>query len=263
MTLVITGLILLNIFQYTHLRTVNHRLDAAQTAVYALQQDLGSLKQRTLNLENRNVSDPAAPATVANPEVQSSANVADLQKQQERIQRQLQRELQKLRAATSSTEAKITQVSAEVGHVRSDLAAKDASIDRSMADLKRVMGDLGVQSNLIATNRKELDALRATGDRNYFDFALGREREPKRVSDVGMLLKRTDAKRSRFTIELLTSDKRIEKRDRTLNEPIQFYVRKRVGPYEKETDVLYEIVVNEIRPDRVVGYLTTPRGLNR
>jgi len=266
-TLVIAGLILLNIFQYTRLKTVNNRLDSTQSSLYTIQQELGTVKQRTLELENaRSIENPPTVAGIAPsepPTPESSNRILDLQKQQEKLQRQLRAELQRLRAATSSTDAKISQVSAEMGTGRSDLAAKGATMDRSMADLKRVAGDLGLQSTLIATNRKELDALRANGDRYYFDFLVMREKQPKRVSDVGILLKKTDPKRSRFTIELITSDKRIEKKDRTLNEPIQFYVKKRTGPYEKEMDVLYEVVVNEIKADQVTGYMTTPRGLSR
>ena len=66
-----------------------------------------------------------------------------------------------------------------------------------------------------------------------------------------MLLKKTDPKKNKYTIELVADDKRVEKKDKNLNEPVQFYVAKARQPYE--------IVVNEVKKDQIVGYLTTPK----
>jgi len=71
------------------------------------------------------------------------------------------------------------------------------------------------------------------------------------VGDVFIQLKRTDPKRNRFTIEILADDKKVEKKDKTVNEPVQFYTSKARQPYE--------IVVNEVRKDVIVGYLATPK----
>lgn len=46
-------------------------------------------------------------------------------------------------------------------------------------------------------------------------------------------------------------DKKIEKKNRNLNEPVQFYTGK--------DNYLYELVVNEIGKNEVKGYLATPR----
>ena len=117
--------------------------------------------------------------------------------------------------------------------------------------MKRVRGDLDGTSSLVATNGKELNALRALGERNYFEFNISKSKEPQRVGDVAVLLKKTDPKRNRFTIELVADDKRVEKKDKNLNEPVQFYVSKARQPYE--------IVVNEVKKDQIVGYLATPK----
>ena len=66
-----------------------------------------------------------------------------------------------------------------------------------------------------------------------------------------MKLKNADAKRSRYTLEVLADDKRVEKKDRTINEPVQIYVSGNRQPYE--------IVVNQVKKDAVVGYLSTPK----
>jgi hypothetical protein len=110
---------------------------------------------------------------------------------------------------------------------------------------------MGVLSGRIATNGQELTALRALGERNYFEFNVAKSRLPQKVANVQVSVKKTDPKRSRFTLVVLADDKTVEKRDRTINEPVQFYVANSRQPYE--------IVVNEVTKDRIVGYLATPK----
>ena len=66
-----------------------------------------------------------------------------------------------------------------------------------------------------------------------------------------VLLKKADPKKNRYTIELTADDKVVEKKDRTINEPLQFLVAKARQPYE--------IVVNDIKKDQIVGYLAIPK----
>ena len=55
--------------------------------------------------------------------------------------------------------------------------------------------------------RKELAALKRLGERNYFDINLGKTKQPQRVGDISLLLKKTDPKRNKYTIEVLADDK--------------------------------------------------------
>jgi hypothetical protein len=113
------------------------------------------------------------------------------------------------------------------------------------------MGDMGVMSGLVATNSGGLAELRALGERNYFEFDIRKNPAPAKVGDISVSIRRTDPKRNRFTISVYSDDKVVEKRDRTINEPVQFYVARNHQPYE--------IVVNEVKKDEVVGYLATPK----
>ena len=160
-------------------------------------------------------------------------------------------ELSEVRQAATSTNAKIDTVSGEVGTVRTEVASTKSELEKTISDLKSVKGDLGVQSGLIATNSQELDALKRLGSRNYFEFKLGKTKQFQRVGDIGVILKRTDTKRNRYTIELLADDKRTEKKDKSINEPVQFYTLKAKQPYE--------LVVNNVGKDLIVGYLATPK----
>ena len=160
-------------------------------------------------------------------------------------------EVQQLKSVATNTESKLGSLSGEVSGVKSDVSSTRAELEKTIAELKSVKGDLGVQSGLVATNSSELAALKRLGERNYFEFDLKKTKQPQRVGNVSMKLKGTDTKRNRFTFEVLVDDKLTEKKDRTINEPIQFYVAKAKIPYE--------IVVNQLGKDRIVGYLATPK----
>lgn len=174
------------------------------------------------------------------------------QARQEKAAAQMKTELTEAVTNVEKTAtSKIGEVSVEVGNVKTEVQTAKSELDKTIQDLKRVRGDLDGTSSLVATNGKELTALRALGERNYFEFNITKSKEPRKVGDVSLVLKKTDPKRNRFTIELLADDKRVEKKDKNLNEPVQFYVSKARQPYE--------IVVNEVKKDQIVGYLATPK----
>jgi hypothetical protein len=176
---------------------------------------------------------------------------ARLEQQRKASEQQIKSDLSKVEASAASANTKIGEVSTEVGVVKTDVSNTKAELDKTIASLKSVSGDLGVQSGLIATNGKELAALKALGERNYFEFTLGKEKQPRKIGDVFMQLKKSDVKKNKFTVEVTADDKRVEKKDKGVNEPIQFYTSKARQPYE--------IVVNEVKKDVIVGYLSTPK----
>jgi hypothetical protein len=157
---------------------------------------------------------------------------------------QLGTEIVEVKEAASTAHTKIGEVSQEV-------AATKTELQSTVAEMKRVNGDLGVMSGLIATNGKELDALKALGDRNYFEFDLRKTDKPQRVGDISVRLRKSDPKRNKYTVEVLADDKLVEKKDKNSNEPVQFYASKARQPYE--------LVVNEVRKDEIVGYLSAPK----
>jgi len=93
--------------------------------------------------------------------------------------------------------------------------------------------------------------LRALGERNYFEFDINKKDSAKKVGDITLTLKKTDPKRNRFTMDVLADDRHVEKRDKTINEPVQLYVSGNMQPYE--------IVINQVTKDHVTGYLATPK----
>ena len=75
-----------------------------------------------------------------------------------------------LRVAQRRGQKNLETLGGEVGKVKEDLAAQKAAIEEANAKLSRAMGDLGEQSGLIARNAEELEALKRTGLRDYFEF---------------------------------------------------------------------------------------------
>jgi hypothetical protein len=137
-----------------------------------------------------------------------------------------------------------------VGTVQQDVAKTKSALDETIAGLTSVRGDLGVQSGLIATNGKEIAALRELGERNYYEFTVTKK-QPVKIANMTLDLKKVDVKRNKYTVQVMADDKKIEKKDKTINEPVQMYVGGAHQPYE--------IVVNEVKKDTIVGYISQPK----
>ena len=164
---------------------------------------------------------------------------------------QVDGKVSQLSRVAADTDSKVGSLTGTVEGVQQDVAKNRQEIEQTVRDLKTVRGDLGVQSGLIATNGTELNALRELGERNYYDFDITKAKQPQRVGAIQVRLKKADRKRNKYTIELWADDKRIEKKNKTLLEPVQFYVLGSRLPYE--------IVVQKVEKNRIVGYLATPK----
>lgn len=197
----------------------------------------------------------------------SSQVKAEAQANMERIQRQLQEEQAKaqqqvskeisgvksdVQQVASTATTKIAEVATDVGTVRNQAAQTKAELEKTIADLKSVRGDLGVQSGLIATNGTELAALKLRGERNYIDIKLGKTKQPQRFGDITLLLKNSDVKKNRYTVQVMADDKLTEKKDKNINEPVQFYTA-------RGGRIPYELVINQVNKNEIVGYLSTPK----
>lgn len=201
-------------------------------------------------------------ARTANSQVKAEAQAhADqvakqLEAAQAKVNQQMGAELSNVKSdvkqVATTADAKIAGVSTDVGTVKTQVSATQAELEKTINELKSVRGDLGVQSGLVATNANELAALKLRGERNYVDIKLGKTKQRQRFADVTLLLKKTDAKKNRYTVEVMADDKLTEKKDKSINEPVQFYTAK--GGH-----IPYELVINQVQKDMIVGYLSTPK----
>jgi len=175
---------------------------------------------------------------------------ADLKAQQERASARLSAEQQATNKQVASVNTEVSGVKTELGGARTDIASTRSDLANTRAQLESAIGDLSKHSGLIAKNHDELEFLKHKGDRNYFEFKLTKkQRSP--VSTVSLELKKTDPKKSRFTLNVYADDHTIEKKDRTLGEPLQFYTGR--------DRLLYEVVIFNVTKDGISGYLATPK----
>jgi chromosome segregation ATPase len=233
---------------------------------YGLQNHVGVTEKKLAAAEQSN-ADLSAKLDATNAKLRATAetlgqSVGMTQKQiearTESIVAAQRNESARIERQQEATQAKIGQVSTDVasvktdvGGVKTDVAATKTDLETTKSQLNRVVGDAGVMSGLIATNHGELEILKHKGDRNYFEFSLQKGEKPVLISTVKLQLKKVDQKRSRFTLNVSADDRNIEKKDKSLDEPVQFYTGK--------DPMLYEIVVNSMDKNKVSGYLATPK----
>ncbi len=214
-----------------------------------LQSALKSLRDELAETRLANTADVAQARTAASIHADIVANrIAQIQQQQAQ---RMTEELGKVKESTQEAYTRLDGITSDFGSVRTDVASARSDLQETRSDLQRSRGDLGMMSGLIATNAREVQVLKDLGDRNIFQFSLNKGAALQRVGDIQVALKKVDAKRNRYTLAVMADDKLVEKKDRAINEPVQFYTAKVHQPYE--------LVVNEVRKDKVVGYLATPK----
>ena len=164
----------------------------------------------------------------------------------------------KLEEQQADTAKQVGAVATDVSTVKTDVSGAKASIADTQTDLAntkqqmgRMMGDEGKMSGLIATTHDELEILKHKGDRNYYEFTLQKGGKPALLSTVKLQAKKVDDKRAKYTMVVSADDRNIEKKDKSLDEPVQFYTGK--------DPALYEVVVNNISKNSISGYLSTPK----
>jgi len=149
-----------------------------------------------------------------------------------------------------NADAKIVTVSGDVKTVAANLDATRKDLADSRRDLTDVKTTLSAQ---IARNAGELTELRKKGERDFFEFDLPKPKknEMTRVADIQLQLRRTDPKKAKYDVLIQVDDSKLEKRDRTANEPVQFLVGR--------DKLRYELVVNFVDKDRIKGYVSAPK----
>jgi DNA repair exonuclease SbcCD ATPase subunit len=235
----------------------------------ALQNRLAATEQKLVAADKKNV-DLADHIDATNARLRATAdtlgqNVGATQKQIDArtavilaAQRSQNAETAKLAQEQQAAEQQIGAVSndvagvkTDVGGVKTDVANTRSDLDAAKAQMQSMMGDEHVMSGLIATNHDQLEELKHKGDRNYIEFTLQKGAQPTLLSTVKLKLDKVDVKHSHFNLMVMADDHNIEKKDKTLDEPIQFYSGK--------TPAIYEIVVNDIGKNKVSGYISMPK----
>jgi chromosome segregation ATPase len=162
---------------------------------------------------------------------------------------------QQVDAAKAEANTKIGQVTTEVGGVKTEVGTVKTDLTTTKRDLEATQRQLiDVRDTLnaaVAKTAAELAALRRKGERDYFEFEITKKNLITKVQDIQLMVTSTDVKKGKYNVTIMVDDNRLEKKDRTLNEPVQFLVG--------QSRLRYEIVVNWVQKDRVGGYLSVPK----
>jgi len=145
--------------------------------------------------------------------------------------------------ATKATQDDMKAANGQITGVRTDL-------DSTRKDLQMARSEMGT---LIAKNHDDIDTLRRLGDRDYVEFTIAEKNKPQKVGDVTIELKGTDAKKNQCNLALVVDDKRTEKKNRGVNEPIFFYAHGAHRPME--------VVVNQVEKNKISGYVSIPKAM--
>jgi hypothetical protein len=242
---------------------VGYLLYASYSENQALQKGLGDANRKTqalaseMDKTNSRVADlkgvmdvTSQKLALTQDELARARGLAQaIKKEQQQSDQKLRQELGQVQADTST---KFGEVATEISGTKSDVAATKADLEATKGRMQTALGDLNVQSGLIARNHDEVQELKRQGDREIFEFTLSKSaKAPEHVGPIQVQLRKVDTKKFRFTLNVVVDDKSIEKKDKTVGEPVQFYVRGARAPYE--------IVVFEVTKDNAKGYLSTPK----
>lgn len=227
-----------------------------QQHVEKLTKDLSDSQAQVGELQKRMQSSEAQEETLAQKLGMTKKELAqravEIQAQQREAEARLEKEEKESKEQIGQVSGEVAGVKTDVGGVKTDVASTKADLEATKAKLQSAVGDLGVQTGLIATTRGDLEILKHKGDRNYYEFTLLRGAKPQPVATVSLQLRKVDPKRGKYTMNVTADDKTIEKRDRTVAEPIQFY--------SGREHLLFELVVWTVDKNKATGYLSTPKG---
>src|SRR6202162_4308767 len=143
--------------------------------------------------------------------------------------------------ATKASEDDVKALGTDVNGVKTDL-------DSTRGNIEQLRGEHG---ELIARNHEELEQLKRSGERDYYEFTLTSKGQKQHVGTMQVELRGVNAKKHQFTVALYVDDIRVEKKDKSINEPIYFYASGSRQPLE--------MVVNQVNDKKVAGYLSVPK----
>ena len=230
--------------------------------MYTLKERLDALDQKQQTLEaaqteltarlhsTRSELKEALTTEVGSTKQELARRAAELEREQKSSAASLKAEQTQQGQQIAAVGTEVSGVKTDVGAAKTDIAKTQTDLQATNTKLERTIGDLGVQSGLIAHTSSELEILKHKGERNYYEFTL-RKGAKTPISTVSLELKKVDAKKSRFTLNVLADDKTIEKKDRTVGEPLQFYTGR--------DHLLYEVVAFSADKNSITGYLSTPK----
>ncbi len=231
------------------------KLDATQQSIaaqlkttqQAVQQDVSSLKDR-LAQDEKASTDLQGDLKVVTGKLKITQG--QLKKAREEAAKLNNATTEKLTALDTSVHSELATkaTSDDVKVVDTKVVGVKTDLDATREDLKMARSEMGT---LIARNHDEIDQLRRLGERDYVEFTIVGKNKPQKVGNVTVELKGVNEKRNQFSAAMTIEDKRFEKKNRSMNEPIFFYT--------SGTHIPEEMVVNKVGKNTISGYVSIPK----
>jgi len=227
----------------THARNAEQVLEAQNQQDKAIQQSMGTMNQRLSQAEEINAQLQGELKLVTDRLKMTQGELANARQQARQIRTEYSQKIDTVQSqiASKANAEDVTTLGGDISGVKTDL-------ENTKNGLQMARGEFGT---LIARTHEEIEQLRRMGDREYFEFNVSGKGKRSRVGNLLVELRGTDTKRNQFTVALYVDDLRLEKKNRSVDEPIYFYTRGVRAPLE--------LVVNRVGKNQVAGYLSVPK----
>ena len=226
---------------------LSHANRIAQSTEAALKQQNEALNQRLARAEDVNQQLESDLKVVTSKLNVTQSDLISARKQNKAASATYNKKLEELgsnvnqQLATKASSDDVNKLGTDVTGVRTDLDTTKNSLEMARSEM----------GTLIARNHDEIDQLRRMGQRDYYEFTVTRKAGSQKVGSIQVELKDTNIKKNQFTINVLADDKNFEKKNRSVNEPIFFYMNGSRQPLE--------LVINKVSKTTATGYLSVPK----
>jgi uncharacterized protein (DUF2141 family) len=231
------------------------KLDTTQQQVAAqvstlktgVEQDMSSLKDRLVQDEKTN-ADLQGDLKVVTDKLKITQG--QLKKARAEAAKAVEDTTEKLTALDTNVHSELATKAAtdDLKNVDTKVVGVRTDLDTTREDLKMARSEMGT---LIARNHDEIDQLRRLGERDYVEFTIAGKNKPQKVANLTVELKGVNEKRGQFSVAMTAEDRSLIKKNRSMNEPIFFYL--------SGTKIPEELVINKVSKDTVSGYVSIPK----
>jgi DNA repair exonuclease SbcCD ATPase subunit len=220
------------------------RISSLKGEISQTQQAVGSTQAEFKKTAQQIQSEGQRTKTELSQALASKAEAAEVQA----IRTEADSKIGKVSSEVGGVKTEVGTVKTDVGSVKNDLANTRRELEgtqRQLVDVKETL------SAAVAKNSAELETLRRKGERDYFEFNIPKKNQITKVEDIRVVLRKTDPKKGKFSVDVVVDDNKVEKNDKNVNEPLVFLIGK--------NRLRYELVVNWVQKDSAGGYLSIPK----
>jgi len=143
--------------------------------------------------------------------------------------------------ASKASVEDVSSLGTDVNGVRTDLESTKNNLNMARDEF----------GTLIAKNHDEVEELRRLGERDYYEFTINKKGERQKVGELTVELRGVNTGKNLYSVAIYMDDARYEKKNRSANEPVYFFVHGSRAPLE--------FTVNQVSKDKIAGYLSVPK----